>query len=156
MRLMAVDNGPISDDRLMCVGDLHQSRLADENSRWAGQIEAKARDGVERATASRLLIIAEQDMDRPRQARFLKLRNHRKAERIEAFHVAGAAAEQAAILAPQPERIAGPALALDGHHVGVAGQQDAAVGLRADGQEKRGLVADRIEDSDVIDAALLE
>ena len=59
----------------------------------------------------------------------------------EALHVAGAAAVEPAVAGGEGEGVGGPGLALDRHHVGVAGEHDAALGRGADERGERGLVA---------------
>ncbi len=80
-------------------------------------------------------------MDRAGQARSLKFRNHRKANRIEPLHVAGAAAIHTAVLKAQREGIACPGLPLDRDDIGVPGEDDASIMAGPDGGKKRGFIA---------------
>ena len=75
----------------MRIGDLHQRRLADDGRAGARQVLAETRDRIERAEAGRLLVIAQQNMDRLFQRRAPELRDHRQADGIEALHVGRAA-----------------------------------------------------------------
>ena len=75
----------------MRVGDLHRGGLADDHRRGPRQIDSKSGDRVEWTEASRLLIVAEQNMDRPLQRGGLELGDHREAYGVEALHVDRAA-----------------------------------------------------------------
>ena len=109
--------------------------------RRARQVVAEAANCVEAAGAGRLLVIAQQDMDRLFQRRGDEFRRHGEAERVEALHVAGSPAIKPVAVAAQHEGRRGPFLAGDRHHVGMAGQDHAAVDRRAESGEQRGLVA---------------
>ena len=65
---MAGDDGPEGRDAFMRVGDLHHRRLADDHRAGARQVLAEAADEIERAFATRLFVIAQENMDRPPQA----------------------------------------------------------------------------------------
>ena len=78
-------------DALMRVRDLHRGGLADDHRRGPRQIDAESGDRVERTEASRLLVVAEQNMDRPLQRGGLELGDHREANGVEALHVDRAA-----------------------------------------------------------------
>src|ERR1700730_18512045 len=101
MRLMAVDHSCVSPHALMCIGHLHQSGFAHKHSAWAWQTGPKLRDRIERTTASNFFVVAQKNMDRARQARVLEFGNHRKADRVKPFHIAGTPSIKAAVLATQ-------------------------------------------------------
>src|SRR2546429_8624604 len=101
MRLMAVDHSYVCPHALMCTGHLHQSGFAHEHSTRAWQTGPKLGDRLERTTASDFFVIAQKNMDRPRQARVLEFGNHRKADCVKPFHITGSASIKAAVLATQ-------------------------------------------------------
>ena len=71
--------------------------------------------------------------------------HERERERVEALHVDGAAAVGAPVRDAQAERDRErPGLARHRHHVGVAGEHDAAAVRRADRRKERRLVARRV------------
>ena len=156
MRLVAMHDGVIGGDALVRVGDFHQRGLADDGDAGARQIRAESRDRIERAAAADLLVVAEQDMNRPLEIGVLEFRNHRQAERVEALHVASAARIDAAAVAAEREGVRCPALSGDGNAIRVAGEDDSAVDPGADGGEQRRLVAGRVRHFDVIDAMSLQ
>lgn len=83
-------------------------------------------------------------MDRRLEAGREEIRHQRQRQRDEALHVDRAAAIGPAVRDMQRERIARPGLTLHRHDVGMAGEDDAALVLRADRGEQRRLVAARI------------
>ena len=147
MRLVAGDAGAIGGDALVGVGDLHHGRLADHRQSRARQVAPEARDRVEAAGAAGLLIIAQHDMDRLFQRRRQEFRRHGEAEGVEALHVAGPASVESVAVAAQCEGRGRPFLARDRHDVGMARQHHAAVDIRPEGGEQRGLVAFGIGDA---------
>ena len=92
------------------------------------------------AEAAHLLVVGEGEVQRHFEARLRELGHQRERHGEEAFHVAGAAAVEPALALVDREGIARPFLAVDRHHVGVAGEHDAtlAVGRPAVGRPDRG------------------
>ena len=85
-------------------------------------------------------------MDGPLEGQGLKFGNHGQRQRVEALHVAGAAAEEFASLAAQSKRIGGPGLPGHRHHIRMARQHHAPVLHGPYGGEERGLVASCVGD----------
>ena len=125
----------------MRVDDSHFCRFADNGDGGAGQGMAETRNRIEGAEAADLLVIAQQQMDWFLERRFLEHWQHSQTNRVETFHVAGAAAVNPAIMLAQREGIARPFLTLDGHDVGMTRENDTAVDIGANRQEQGGLVA---------------
>jgi hypothetical protein len=113
--------------------------LTDAQGR-ARQVAGDGRDHLRRAEAADLLVIGEGQMDGAFQA-LPEQRHGGQGQGDEALHVRGAAPVELPVALGQDERIAGPGLAVDRHHVGVARQDDPARGGRADAGQQVGLVA---------------
>ncbi len=127
MPVLAGDLGGEGIDALMPHAELHAGRLADDGKAGLGQILADGLQKMRRAQAAQFLVIGEGEMERRLQRLGCHLRHQRQAKRDEALHVAGAAAHKTRIRFHQLERITGPGLAFDRHHVGMAGEHDAAI-----------------------------
>ena len=137
---------------LVAGHDLHHRGLADDHRRGldAGRRHRLGEDAG--AQAADLLVIGQGDMDRALQRRRQHLRHQRQRDGVEALHVAGAAAIEPAVALGQRPGIGGPVLARDGHDVGVAGQDDAAIDPGADRGEEVGLLAVLARDQRALDA----
>lgn len=136
----------------MRVADVEHGRLADDDGARPRQALAHGIDAVDHAEAGHLLVIGQEEMDRRLEVRRQKVRHQRQPQRDEGLHVDGAAAIGLAVLDMQRERVAAPGLAGDRHHVGMAGEDDAAAILRAHGREQRRLVAGLIGEAHAGDA----
>ena len=111
--------------RLVADDDVHLRRLADEaGDRLRGPLRQLCDDPA-RADAADLLVIRECEMQRLLQIRRQHVRHRREAARHVALHVGRAAAVELAVAFGQLERIVGPVLVIDRHHVGVARQDEA-------------------------------
>ena len=143
MGLEAVHGREEGPDALVGVDHLEPGRLADDHGARGGQVPAEAGDRVHHAETGRLLVVGEQDVDRRLHIHRQEVGHERERERVEAFHVDGATAIGAPVLDPQRERIRGPGLPRDRHHVGVAREHDPAAIGRTDGGVDRGLIARR-------------
>jgi hypothetical protein len=90
------------------------------------------RDHVRRAQAADFLVIGEGQVDGAVEGGLGQVRRGGQGQGQEALHVAGPPAVEPAVARGQDERVAGPGLAVDRHHVGMARQHDAARDGRAD------------------------
>ena len=106
-----------------------------------GRLRADVLEQVADAEAAELLVVGQREMDRQAQPRRCHLRHQRQRGGDEALHVRGAAAVELAAALDDGEGIALPGLARHRHHVGMAGQHDAAGDLRPDGGKEVGLRA---------------
>jgi len=99
---------------------LHGGWLTDDHR--AGLFHVVPHMGHQRAhaLAAHFFIAGERQMDRDFQFGGLELRHHGKGHGDKALHVTGAAAIEAAITLAEFKRTAGPILAINGHHIGVA------------------------------------
>ena len=93
------------------------------------------------AAAADLLVVGEGDMDRSRQRHGEELGNHGEHAGEEALHVGRAPSPKTYAVRGEAERIARPDLALDRHHVHVAGEDVARPVARPDRREEVGPVA---------------
>ena len=134
----------------------HGGGLADDHRIRAGQVDAEPRDHVERTETGRLLVVAQENMNRPLKRSLLEFRDHRQRDGAEALHVDRAPPVEALAVATQRERVGTPVLPLDRHHVGVAGEDDAAGGHRPDRRKDCGLVAGRVGRAGEGDALLAQ
>src|SRR5581483_5576940 len=125
----------------------HQRRLADQAGRrlYLGLLEHL--DDAAGADAAHLFVIRECEMDGTRELVLLDCLTRREADRNETLHVAGAARIGAAVVDAQLEGVAAPGLAIDRHHVGMAGEDDTRHVRRADAGPKIGLAAGRVRDA---------
>jgi len=80
-----------------------------------------------RPEAADFLVVAARQVHRPLQRMRLEHRHGGQHAGEEPLHVGGAAAVEPAVAAGELKRIAGPRLAVDRHHVGVAVEHHAAV-----------------------------
>ncbi len=87
MRLVAVHVGHHRHDALVRVGDLQFRGFADDDDPRPRGLHAHSGNGVDHAEAGRLFVIAQQDVDRPRQVRRLHLRQQREDDGREGLHV---------------------------------------------------------------------
>ena len=156
MRLVAVDGGEIGDDALMGVGYVEIGGLAHDHRPRPGEILAEPGDGVGDAETCGLLVVGKQDVDRPLEVGGEHVRDGCQRQGAEALHVHGAAPVGPPIGDPQGERIGGPGLSRHRHHVGMAGQDDAAIHLWADRREDRRLVTRFIGDAHMAHAPAVE
>ena len=119
---------PAALGQLALVGadDLHLGRLADDAGARLDRLSGQLLEQPGHAHAADLLIIGQAVVDRRRQATLQKLRGVGQGDPDETLHVAGAAAVEPAVALAWAPGIARPVLAVDRHHVAVAGQRDAA------------------------------
>src|SRR5437588_12525542 len=75
-------------------------------------------------------------MDWPPEIQRRELGCKRQSDRKKALHICRTASVELAIADNRREGIAGPFLAIDRHHIGVAGQHKAAMLFRPDGREQ--------------------
>ena len=116
----------------------HHRRFAHDHGARFREIRDYLVDQAVHTDAADFLVICEGEMDRHRQVRGDHLRCQRERNRHEALHVAGAAPVQLAVCLAQLERGLGPVLAVDRHHVGMSGQNHAALVGRPNGGPKIG------------------
>ncbi len=135
---------------------LHAGRFADDAKRRAQGGFLHVLDQAHGAVAAHLLVIGDEQVQRPLQLHRLEVGHGGEAGGDEALHVAGAAGEQPSVLAAQGERIGGPRLAVDGNRIDMAGQGQSATGLGAEDRVDIGLVAGRIAADPVADAVSVE
>src|SRR5690606_20409244 len=126
---------------LVPLDDSHAGRLADDADRRSDAAARELFQHQRRTETTDFLVEAEGEVHRAHEIGLAELRRHGQGAGDERLHVAGAAAVDIAVADAGPERVDGPRLALDRHHVGVAGQDEAAVGFGAERGEQVGLVA---------------
>ncbi len=117
---------------------LHHRRLADHAQRrpqfgWQRPHEHAG------AVAVHLLVVADEQVQRPFQLQRQKVRHRRQRGSHEALHVHRPARGGAAVRHLQRERIGAPVLPVHRHRVDVAGQREPALPLRPDQGMKVGL-----------------
>jgi hypothetical protein len=139
MRIAAGDRGLEGVAALVPGAELELGRLPDNGQRGLAKAPAELRDQMRRAEAADLLVVGESKMDRHLERARQHLRQQREAQGDEALHVRGAAAIEPAVALRQGEGIAAPRLAFDRHHVGVAGEHEAARRVGADAGPQVGL-----------------
>ena len=139
MTVTADDIGLEGIAALVPGAEAHRGRLADDGEAGFAEALTQLRDQMRRAETAHLLVIGESQMDRRLQRPCQHVRHQRQGQRDEALHVRGAAAIELAVAPGERERIAAPRLVLHRHHVGMAGQHDAAGAIRADGGPQIGL-----------------
>ena len=108
-------------------GDLHLRGLAHDAGAGLAEEGGEGVGHLLNADAADFLVMGEDELQR--FAQVLPGGPFRGGEHAGevAFHVGGAAAVEAVALGRQAEGVARPVLPLDGHHVGMAGEQDAAI-----------------------------
>ena len=141
MRLMAEHRHLERGDALVARDRLHIGRFADDDGGGAGQAGGDLPDQGRRAQAADLLVIGKGQVHRPHQPRGGEVRGRRQGQGQKPFHVAGPAPIEPVLAALQGEGVRGPGLTVHRHHVGVAGEDDAALGLRPDRCQQVGLGA---------------
>ena len=83
---------------------VHHRRLADDHRRGLRQPVQQVRDHQRRAEAADLLVMGQHDLQRPLHPGLQRQRHRRQRQRVEALHVAGAAAIEPAVALGQHER----------------------------------------------------
>ena len=156
MRLVAGHFGGEGDGTLVGVDHLHRGGLADDDGARLRQVVAQMGNQRADTLAAHLLVAGQGQVDGRREPGLEEVRHLRKADRKEALHVAGATAEETILARREFEGIAGPGLAVDRHHVGVARQHDAAGNGGADGGEQVGLAVGLVVDAEMRNAPAVE
>ncbi|MNX99924.1 hypothetical protein D3C86_1324010 [compost metagenome] len=147
MRGLALHAAAVGVDALVRHDHAHAGRLADDAAARPHATVSQFGQKIRRAHAADLLVERQRVVHRLAQPGFQDGWQQRQAGADEAFHVAGAPPIKLAVADHGLERVGGPVLAVYRHHVGVAGQHDAAVGGaigRRHGHEQVGLVALRV------------
>ncbi len=160
MRFLAVHGA--AERALALVRDhhVHQGRLADDAAGGLEALFGEHFDQAAHAQAADLFVVGKREMDRRLQVGGEKARRHGQGGAEIAFHVAGAAREQAAIADGRLERVGVPGLAVDRHHVGMAGEHDAGArcvaALAVNRGKQVGLALVRVVDQGGLDAVGLQ
>lgn len=141
MHLVPHQCGGDANAALMAADGLHHRRLAHDHRAglWQGlQHRLDHRGG---ACAAHLFVKAQRNLQRPRNAHVLGLDQGPQRQRVKAFHIAGAAPEITAIAFGHNPGVAGPVLAINGHHICVPRQHDTALDHGANMGKQRRFVA---------------
>ncbi len=133
-------------DALVAADGDHVGGLAHDHRRRARDLGGDLGDQVRRAQAADLLVIGKGQVRRPLQRGGGQGRRRRQGQGQEPLHVAGPPPIEPLALARQGEGIAGPGLAVHGHHVGMARQHHPALDRRSDGGQQVGLGPFGIDD----------
>ena len=157
---VGLDAGEGGDDAaagVLRIDDAHHGGLAHDHGLRAWHVADQFLDQRMRAETADLLVVAEGEMHRHLELRLLERRHVGEAGGDETLHVAGAATVEVAVgLLRQRPRIGLPGLSVDRHDVGMARQDDAALGLGTDRGEQVGLGAFRVGDQRAPDAVLVQ
>ena len=142
----------------MAVDHTHAGWLTDDTGARLDRQGLEIADQPGHPPAADFLVIGQGELDRVLQAVFggNELRHHREGDGDEALHVGRAAPIHPSIALSQDEGIAVPILAVDGHRIGVTGQDDPGLFLRPDGGEEIGLASLGIEGQATGDAEAVQ
>ena len=140
----------------MGVHHLHGGGLADNHGAGLWHVVADVGHQRAHALAAHFLIAGERQMDGRFQIGCLELRHQGQGHGDEALHVTGAAAIEPAVPLGEFKGIAGPCLAVDRHHVGMARQHNAAGDIGADGGEEIGFLSRLIIDAEMRNVPAVE
>ena len=132
MGLQSADVDAVAQLALVGAHHLHLGGLADEHGTRLYLAVAQNVDEPAHPEATDLLVIGEGNVQRSLDLAGEKLRRESETHRKEALHVGGAPPVEAAVALPYLEGIAVPGLALDRHHIGMAGERDAGTLRRAE------------------------
>ena len=122
----------------------HQCRFADDAGFRPDARSPQVIQQAAHAEATDFLVVSEGQMQRRTQAAPDVTRNHRQHAGKKALHVGGAAAIEAAVALDHGKGITRPVLAIDRHHVSMAGEHQARLSARAQRREQVGLAACRV------------
>ncbi len=139
-------------DPLVPGDHLHHRRFADNRQRRCRQLRRHFRDHRRRAEAADFLVIAERQMHRLRA--LLEQRHGGQRQRDKPLHVAGPAPVQQTVLFGHQPGVGLPVLPVDRNDIAVAGQDDPACDIGADGGVEIRLGAIIIDDAGRLDAVL--
>ncbi|CUJ13090.1 Uncharacterised protein [Achromobacter kerstersii] len=159
MRRLAVHLAAEQVDALVGHHHLHARGFTHDAAFGADAAFQQIGQHVGRARAAHFFVIREGQVDWLLARHGQKFRHQRQRAGDETLHVARAAAIQQAVFFDELERVRGPILAIHGHHVSVARQNDTALlvaVLRRQRGEQVGLGALGIVRQPRIDALALE
>ena len=140
MHLEAHNMRPETLPALVAGDGLHHRRLAHDHGRGLWQHFQHPVDHRRRAGAPHLLVIAQRQLQRARDAAVMRLDQCPDGQGVKALHVAGAAAEIFAVAFHHGPGIIRPGLAIHGHDIGMARQDQPARHLWPHMGKDRGLV----------------
>ena len=144
MRCLAMHAAAVDIDALVRHDHLHAGRLAHHAAVEFHAAQLEFIEHERRARAAHFFVIRQRKVDRLVALHAQKIRHQSQPCGDEALHVATAARIQAAVAFGHRKRVGVPLLAIDRHHVRMAGQHDAALSAAIPGGQGRkqiGLVA---------------
>ena len=126
VRLKAAHRGLVSVLALVRHHHLHAGRLSHDATGRLEALREHVGDQATHADAADFFVIAEGQMHRPLELALEQLGHHQQGGGAVAFHVGHAAAIQPVADHLRHKGVGVPGLAIDRHHIGVAGQHQAA------------------------------
>ena len=148
--------GPARQLALVPRRNAHRCRLADQDRGGLEPGFCEFHQHGADADAADLLVIGKRQMKRGGRRRDARPKHRLDRTGDEAFHVGRSASVKAAIVFEEAEGIPRPALAVDGHDVGMPRKHQTAGSRRSDGRKKRCAISGLRRKKPAFDAGLCQ